>query len=98
VKLSEADVKDHLAVIQEKTKNFDPKDLGDEGSEFTSTESIGFCEMIGKVASSGDYAIFSFGLICAAGFGSSMPLFCFYFGEMIDSMGGSGDDSGFESL
>lgn len=47
---------------------------------------MGWFEIVGKVASLSDKILLSLGLINAAAFGSSLPLFCLFFGEMIDGM------------
>jgi hypothetical protein len=59
---------------------------------------MGFFELVGRVASTNDKILLASGLSAAGLFGGSMPAFCLFFGEMIDDMGGSGDQSGFDSL
>jgi hypothetical protein len=85
-KLTEDKVKELTDLIKERTKKFDPKDDPDAESEFTTTDSMGFMEMVNKVASSGDKCLLVFGLSNAAMFGASLPAFCLFFGEMIDDM------------
>ena len=77
--------------VKELTKSFDPKDMADEGSEFATSESLGFCELIGRVATGLDWFKFVLGLVFAGLFGSATPIFCLFFGEMIDGMSESAD-------
>ena len=72
--------------------------MAEEGSEFATSESMGLFDMIGRVATGSDWFKFYLGLTLAFTFGAANPVFCLFFGEMIDSMNDSGADDGFDSL
>lgn len=48
---------------------------------------MGWCALVSPFASCGDYLYLTIGYICAVGFGASLPGFCLFFGEMINSLG-----------
>lgn len=68
-------------------EKFNPDEEVDEESEFTTTETMGFFELIGREMSYGDAILFWTGIMSAVIFGSAMPGFSLFFGEMIDDLG-----------
>ena len=90
------DVNQLREVVTKKVAEYDPTKLGEEGSEFNTTEEIGLCTLMMRYASFADKLIWFIGILCVIAFGSAMPGFSVIFGDMIDSLGGGVD--GFDSL
>jgi hypothetical protein len=76
-----------------KIKEFEEKSnkKTDDASEFTTTEQIGFCDLIWRHADCTDKLLWWCGFSGSIIFGSSLPAFCLVWGEMTDSLGGVGN-------
>lgn len=89
---------DLMKLVDEKVKAYVPEDQEDPEAEFTGTEMITTSEILFRFANGGDLVLFWTGIIASIGFGSAMPGFSLFFGEMVDDMSegtqGEGDMTG----
>ena len=79
-------LKEIRKAVEEKVKDFNPDEEQDEDVEFKG-DSIGWSDLWKPYANCCDLFLLISGFIMAIIFGGSLPGFCLFFGEMIDSMG-----------
>ena len=76
-------------VIEDKVKNYDPSKTGEETSDFTTTDSVGFWTIATRHVPASETGLVVLGLFSTIVFAAGLPGFCLIFGEMIDDVGGS---------
>lgn len=91
-KVSKGDLQEIIDLSNEKTSNYDPTQAGDNASEFTTTEDVGFWYLVGKEAKGKDKCVLALGLSTACLMGIGMPAFNVFMGEMIDDMNSTSSD------
>jgi len=87
-------------VVEAKIAAFDPAAADDEESEFTSTETVGLTQLVGRQANACDKLLAAGGAMSAFLFGVANPAMLLLFGEMVDSLGSmdSSEEEGMSSL